>query len=229
MKTIISKLEELNRQIAGEIQALLAEKPQAVLGLTAGRSTRGLYALLNQMCAGQEISLAEARIFAVTEYVGAEPGQHCRDILERELICKTDLNPANFFVPDENSPEQFEAAIRAAGGLDLCVLGIGINGHIGYNEPATPFDSLTHVQKLTDATRRQYEGTDRQLTEYAVTMGIKTLVSSRKTLLLAAGQEKADAVFKMIYGRTDSAVPAAFLQIPLEVTAYLDPAAAGKL
>lgn len=229
MKTVISAPADLNRQLAGKIQALLAEKPEAVLGLTAGRSTQGLYELLGRMCAGKELSFAKARVFAVTEYVGAEPGCSCREILERELIGKTDLNPANFFVPAANAPEQFDAAIKAAGGLDLCLLGIGINGHIGYNEPATPFDSLTHVQKLTDATRRQYEGTGRKLTEQAVTMGIKTIVSSRETLLLATGPEKADAVFKMIYGRTDSTVPAAFLQIPLEVTAYLDSAAAEKL
>ncbi|MGN0982847.1 MAG: glucosamine-6-phosphate deaminase [Candidatus Limivicinus sp.] len=229
MKTVISEAENLTRQIAGKIQALLAEKPEAALALTAGRSTQGLYALLGRMCAGKELSFAKARVFAVTEYVGAEPGCSCREILERELIGKTDLNPANFFVPAAEAPEQYEAAIRSAGGLDLCLLGIGINGHIGYNEPATPFDSLTHVQKLTDATRRQYEGTGRQLTERAVTMGIKTIVSSRETLLLATGPEKADAVFKMIYGRTDSTVPAAFLQIPLEVTAYLDSAAAEKL
>ena len=229
MKTVVAAPEDLNRQIAGRIQALLAEKPEAVLGLTAGRSTRGLYELLGRMCAGKELSFAKARVFAVTEYVGAEPGCSCRELLARELIDHTDLNPANFFVPDAEAPEQFDAAIQAAGGLDLCLLGIGINGHIGYNEPATPFDSLTHVQKLTDATRRQYAGTDRQLTEKALTMGIKTIVSSRETLLLATGPEKADAVFKMIYGRTDSTVPAAFLQIPLEVTAYLDPAAAEKL
>ena len=229
MKTVIAAPADLNRQIAVKIQALLMEKPDAVLGLTAGRSTQGVYALLGQMCAQKELSLAKASIFAVTEYVGAQPGHSCRDILLRELIGHTDLNPANFFVPDENAPEQYDAAIRSAGGLDLCLLGIGINGHIGYNEPATPFDSLTHLQKLTDATCRQYAGTDRQLTEKALTMGIKTIVSSRETLLLATGHEKADAVFKMIYGRTDSTVPAAFLQIPLEVTAYLDSAAAGKL
>lgn len=229
MKTVVSAPEDLNRQIAGKIQALLAEKPEAVLGLTAGRSTQGLYALLGRMCAEKELSFAKARVFAVTEYVGAEPGCSCREILERELIESTDLNPANFFVPAADAPEQLDAAIRSAGGLDLCLLGIGINGHIGYNEPATPFDSLTHVQKLTDATRRQYEGTGRKLTEQAVTMGIRTIVSSRETLLLATGPEKADAVFKMIYGRTDSTVPAAFLQIPLEVTAYLDSAAAEKL
>ena len=229
MKTVIAAPADLNRHIAGKIQALLKEKPDAVLGLTAGRSTRELYALLGRMCAQKEISLAKASIFAVTEYVGAEPGHSCRAILMRELIDHTDLNPANFFVPDQEAPAQYDAAIRSAGGLDLCLLGIGLNGHIGYNEPATPFDSLTHRQKLTDATRRQYAGTDRQLTEYALTMGIKTIVSSRETLLLATGPEKADAVFKMIYGRTDSTVPAAFLQIPLEVTAYLDPAAAEKL
>lgn len=229
MKTVIAAPADLNRQIAGKIQALLKEKPDAVLGLTAGRTTQGLYRLLRQMCAQREISFAKAKVFAVTEYVGAQPGCSCRDILQRELIDQTDLDPANFFVPVENAPEQYDAAIRSAGGLDLCLLGIGINGHIGYNEPATPFGSLTHLQKLTDATCRQYAGTDRQLTEKALTMGIKTIVSSRETLLLAAGPEKADAVFKMIYGRTDSTVPAAFLQIPLEVTAYLDPAAAGKL
>lgn len=229
MKTVISEPAGLNRQIAGKIQALLLEKPDAALGLTAGRSTQGLCRLLSQMCAQKEISFARAKFFAVTEYVGAAPGHSCRDILERELIGNTDLNPANFFLPDAAAPEQYDGLIRSAGGLDLCLLGIGVNGHIGYNEPATPFDSLTHLQKLTDATRRQYEGTGRQLTEYALTMGIKTLVSSRETLLLATGQEKADAVFKMIYGRTDSYVPAAFLQIPLAVTAYLDSAAAGKL
>ena len=229
MKTVIAAPADLERQIAGRIQTLLMEKPDAVLGLTAGRTTQGVYALLGQMCAQKEISFAKAKVFAVTEYVGAEPGCSCREILERELIGKTDLNPANFFAPDENAPEQYDAAIRSAGGLDLCLLGIGINGHIGYNEPATPFDSLTHLQKLTDATRRQYAATDRQLTEKGLTMGIKTIVSSRETLLLATGPEKADAVFKMIYGRTDSPVPAAFLQIPLEVTAYIDPAAAGKL
>lgn len=229
MKTVIAAPAELNRQIAETIKTLLAGKPDAVLGLTAGRSTQGLYALLGQLCARKEISFAKAKVFAVTEYVGAEPGCSCREILLRELIDHTDLNPANFFLPDENAPEQYDAAIRSAGGLDLCLLGIGINGHIGYNEPATPFDSLTHLQRLTDATRRQYAGTDRQLTEQALTMGIKTIVSSCETLLLATGPEKADAVFKMIYGRTDSTVPAAFLQIPLEVTAYIDPAAAGKL
>lgn len=229
MKTIVSPLGELEKQMAGQVQALLEKKPDAVLALTAGRTTAGLYGLLAELCGAGQLSFARAKIFAVTEYVGIGNAHSCRRILERELIDHIDLDRKHFFVPNENAPEEYDAAIEAAGGIDLSILGLGVNGHIGYNEPATPFDSHTHLQKLTDATHRQYEGSGRQLPEYAVTMGVKTLVSSRSTLLLAGGPEKADAVFKMIYGKTESYVPASFLQIPLEVTAYLDPAAAGKL
>ena len=229
MKTLIKELPELEKSCAGEVQKLLKEKHGAVLALTAGRTTEGLYALLSDMCRRGELSFREAKIFAVTEYVGGEAANSCRSILKKQLIDNIDLPEGSFFVPEEKEPEKYDALIEAAGGIDLCILGIGINGHIGYNEPATPFDSHTHVQKLTDATHRQYQGGERQLTEYALTMGIKTIVSSRNILLLAAGQEKADAVFKMIYGRTDSYIPAAFLQIPLDVTACVDPAAAAKL
>ena len=229
MKTLIKELPEMEKICAEKVRQLLKEKPGSVLALTAGRTTEGLYALLGDMCRRGELSFREAKIFAVTEYVGGEEADSCRSILKRQLIDHTDLPEGNFFVPREQEPEKYDGLIEAAGGIDLCILGIGINGHIGYNEPATAFDSLTHIQKLTDATHRQYSGGERHLTEYALTMGIKTIVSSREIFLLASGPEKADAVFKMIYGRTDSYSPAAFLQIPLEVTVCADPAAAAKL
>jgi len=229
VKTLIKDLPELEKICADKVQQLLKEKPGSVLALTAGRTTEGLYKLLGEKCRSGELSFKDAKIFAVTEYVGGNEADSCRSILKKQLIDNIDLPEKNFFVPEEREPEKYDELIEAAGGIDLCILGIGINGHIGYNEPATPFDSHTHVQKLTDATRRQYRDGERRLTEYALTMGIKTIVSSRNILLLAAGQEKADAVFKMIYGRTDSYIPAAFLQIPLEVTVCTDPAAAAKL
>lgn len=229
MKTLIKDLPELEKICAEKVRQLLKEKPGSLLALTAGRTTEGLYALLGEMCRRGELSFREAKIFAVTEYVGGNEADSCRSLLRKQLIDGIDLPEGSFFVPEEKEPEKYDELIEAAGGIDLCILGIGINGHIGYNEPATPFDSHTHVQKLTDATHRQYQGGERQLTEYALTMGIKTIVASRNILLLAAGQEKADAVFKMIYGRTDSYIPAAFLQIPLEVTVCTDPAAAAKL
>ena len=114
----------------------------------------------------------------------------------------------------------------------MAVLGLGVNAHIGYNEPAVPYDSLTHRQKLTDKTKAQLAesfGSVDAAPQYARTMGIKTLVSARKTLVLAFGEDKAWAVFQMLYARDDSVIPAAFLQLPFDVTVYADPAAAAKL
>ena len=114
----------------------------------------------------------------------------------------------------------------------MAVLGLGVNAHVGYNEPAVPFDSRTHRQKLTDKTRAQLAGqfgSAEAAPAYAWTMGVKTLVSARQILVLAYGEEKAWAVFQMLYARDDSVIPAAFLQIPPEVTVLVDPAAARKL
>ena len=114
----------------------------------------------------------------------------------------------------------------------MAVLGLGVNAHVGYNEPAEPYDSRTHRQKLTEKTRAQLAedfGAAEAAPEYAWTMGIKTLVSARQILVLAYGGEKAWAVFQMLYARDDSVIPAAFLQLPPEVTVLVDPAAAQKL
>ena len=123
-------------------------------------------------------------------------------------------------------------AIAAAGGLDLAVLGLGDNAHIGYNEPGTPFDSRTHVQKLTERTKRQLlkRGfTDKDMPDLAVTMGIRSLTEARGILLLASGAEKAAAVYQMLYAKTTSYIPAAFLQIPSDVTVLLDREASAEL
>lgn len=232
MKTVVMTREDAERGAVGHIAALLRAKPAAVLALAAGRSTRGLYRELSRLCAAGELSFRQAKIFAVAELLGVADGCSCRAELERELIANIDLAPESFFCPEADDCAAYDGLIEAAGGLDLAVLGIGDNGHIGYNEPATPFDSRTHVQKLTDATRRQLlkGGEDeRAKAEYAVTMGVHTLVEARQQLLLAFGQEKAEPVFKMVYGKTVTYVPASFLQIPTEVSVYLDEAAAEKL
>ena len=112
------------------------------------------------------------------------------------------------------------------------MIGIGHNGHIGYNEPGTPFDSLTRIQILAPATRRQLADTfggEEKVPEKAVTMGIKTITGARDIAVLAFGEDKAAAVFEMLYARDDSVIPAAFLQIPVNVTVYLDEAASSKL
>ena len=232
MKTIIRGSEACCRLAADRIGALLREKPDAVLALAAGRTMVPLFRELARRCAAGELSLRHARVFAVTEFEDCPPALSCRRELETALLEKTDLAPENCRFLSDESWEESDEAIQAAGGLDLAVLGLGDNGHVGYNEPATPFASRTHRQKLTDATRRQLAerfGGEEKVPAYARTLGIKTLVEAREILVLAFGEEKAKPAFQMLYARDDSFVPAAFLQLPLNVTVYLDEAAGAKL
>ena len=231
MKTIISAEKETINLAAEHIKGKLQEKSDTVLALCCGRSVRGLYARLLDMYSAGELSFSQARIFALTEFLDAPYNMSSRKQIYDDYFSKTDLKPENFIVPDVLNPEHYDALIENTGGIDLAVLGIGENGHIGYNEPATPFASMCHVQKLTDATRRQLEKLheSRQIPERAFTMGIKTITQARDIVLLAFSEEKSQAVHKMLYGRNDSAVPAAFLQIPLNVTLYLDEEASSQL
>lgn len=232
MKTIVCEKKACCRRAAEKIRELLARKPDAVLALAAGRTAAALYTELAELFAAGELSLKRARIFAVTEFEEVSPEQSCRRMLERTLLEKTDAEPKNCYFLSREAAETYDQTIRANGGLDLAVLGLGDNAHVGYNEPATPFDTRTHRQKLTDATRRQLAaqfGGEDKVPAYAWTMGIKTLVEARDILVLAFGEEKAKPAFQMLYARDDSFVPAAFLQLPMNVTVYLDQAAAAKL
>ena len=232
MKTIVCEKEDCCRRAAQQIRELLEKKPGAVLALSAGRTMTPLFAELARLYREGELNLDQARVFGVTEFEGCKEELSCRAQLERELLTATDLRAENCrFLSGENAADTDEV-LAAAGGLDLAVLGIGDNAHFGYNEPATPYDSRTHRQKLTDATRRQlagHFGGEEQVPAYAWTMGVKTLVDARQILVLAFGEEKAKPAFQMLYARDDSFVPAAFLQLPLNVTVYLDEAAAAKL
>lgn len=229
MKIIKGEAFEIEEQAARQIKDIVCAKPDAVIALAAGRDMKGLYKRLGEMCAAGEISLKNARILAVTEF---SERHDCEKFLREQLLRTADISGENCFFPDAGAPEEYDRLIESFGGLDLAVLGIGQDAHIGYNEPATPFDSHTHVQKLTDRTKRQLSErgyADENMPEYAVTMGIKTLTEARNIILLAEGEDKAAAVFEMVYGKTITYIPASFLQIPTEVTVYLDTAAASRL
>lgn len=229
LKIIKGETSEIEKQAAEKIKNIVCEKPDAVIALAAGRDMTGLYKQLGEMCAAGELSLKNARILAVTEFSGRHD---CENFLKEKLLHAADISDENCFFPDTDAPEEYDRLIESLGGIDLAVLGIGQDAHIGYNEPATPFDSYTHAQKLTDRTKRQLSErgyTDGNMPEYAVTMGIKTLTEARNIILLAEGDDKAAAVFEMVYGKTITYIPASFLQIPTEVTVYLDTAAASRL
>ena len=227
MKTEICKnTNDLVEIAVKAIQNRLNTKPDSVLALACGETMKPLWASL----AG--VSMKEARVLCVTELCGAEEVKTCRHALTEGLIERTDLRPENCFFPDPDAPEEYDRLIDALGGIDLAVLGIGEDCHIGYNEPGTLFEARTHVQKLTDRTKRQLlkRGfTEADMPEHAVTMGIHDLTKARHILLLAFGEDKAAAVYQMLYAKTTPYIPAAYLQIPLEVTVLLDEKAAGKL
>ena len=229
MKTeICENTVKLVEKAAERIQKQLEEKPDSVLALACGETMKPLWAYL----AARSLRFRDARILCVTELCGVEENKSCRHALTEGLLKRTDVNPENCFFPDPDAPEDYERLIEKLGGIDLAVLGIGENCHIGYNEPGTLFDSKTHVQKLTDRTKRQLLGRGfsvDDMPQTAVTMGIRTLTDARDILLLAAGTEKAEAVYQMLYAKTTSYIPAAFLQIPSEVTVMLDRDAAEKL
>ena len=229
LKIIKGEASKIKEQAARQIKDTVGAKPDAVIALAAGRDMMGLYKRLGEMCAAGELSLKNACILAVTEF---SERHDCENFLREQLLRAADISGENCFFPDSGAPEEYDRLIESLGGLDLAVLGIGQDAHIGYNEPATPFDSHTHVQKLTDRTKRQLSErgyTEENMPEYAVTMGIKTLTEARNIILLAGGEDKAAAVFEMVYGKTITYIPASFLQIPTEVTVYLDTAAASRL
>ncbi len=227
MKTIVSTDPERVERAAALIAELLREKPDAVLALSASDDCLPIYRRLAEQ---RSVSLSGARFFAVTEFEGLsdDDPRACRNRLSAALA-GTD---AAFTFLSTDDLDEYESLIAAAGGLDLAVLGLGINARIGFCEIATPFDSRTRRQKLAPASRRELAalfGGEENVPVYGLTMGVKTLVDARRILVTASGAERSKAVFDMLYGRDDSIVPAAFLQIPPDVTVLVDEAAAARL
>lgn len=234
MKTTVLPRAEALAAAADAISALLLEKPDAVMAVSAGESCLALYDVLAARCTAGQLDLSGARIFALTEYEGlsAEDPRSCRALLETRLLVPCGIPVEHVCFLSSEDYENYDAEIAAAGSLDLTVLDIGVNGRFGFNEPATPYDSRTHRQKLTQKTRMELApqfGGEEAVPVYGLTAGVKTVVGAKEILVLSLGESRADAVFKMLYARTDGIMPAAFLQLPMNVHVYLDEEAAAKL
>ena len=232
MKTLIRAQDELFRLAADKVCSLLREKPDAALTLAAGRTMFPLWELLCEAAAGGEADFSAARFFQTAEFLGVPEEKSLRRLTEERLLRKIGIPEENCFWLTEENAGRCDEAIRRCGGLDMAVLGLGVNAHIGYNEPGTQFSTGCRVQKLTGKTKQQLAWLfpdAASVPEKAVTMGIRTLTQAKEILVLAVGEEKAKAVFDMLYARDDSVIPAAFLQIPANVTVYADPAAGSRL
>ncbi|MBE6939125.1 MAG: glucosamine-6-phosphate deaminase [Ruminococcaceae bacterium] len=239
MKIIVDTPEKLAQLAAQRYVELLKNKPNAVLGYATGSTPLGLYGELARLNAAGEVSFAEATTFNLDEYVGLEGthDQSYRYFMNKNLFDKIDIKKENTNVPcgidmTNEKAAQYDKAIEAAGGIDLQLLGIGHNGHIGFNEPGTPFGSVTHVVDLTESTinanARFFESINDVPTQ-AVSMGIKTVMNARSIIFIALGADKAEIVKKMICGEVTPEVPASVLQLHPDVEVYIDHAAASLL
>ncbi|MDO4749550.1 MAG: glucosamine-6-phosphate deaminase [Eubacteriales bacterium] len=239
MKIIVDTTEAISALAAKRYVRLLRSRPNAVLGFATGSTPLGLYAELVRLCDAGEISFRDAMSFNLDEYVGLDGSheQSYRWFMDHYLFEKIDIDRARTHVPsgldtDSATAEAYDQAIISTGGIDLQLLGIGNNGHIGFNEPGTPFGSRTHMVELTDSTRQANRRFFKSLDEvptHAVTMGIRTVMNARSIILMALGTAKADIIRKTVQGEVTEEVPASILQLHPSVEVYLDYQAASLL
>ena len=230
MKIIIDSAEKIAALAAQQYVDLLKRKPNAILGGATGSTPLGLYAELVRLNKAGEISFKDASSFNLDEYVGLDGthDQSYRYFMDHNLFDHIDIDKSRTRVPsgiDVSDPSAYDKEIAAAGGVDLQLLGIGNNGHIGFNEPGTPFGSLTHVVELTESTReankRFFKSID-EVPTHAVTMGVKTVMQARSIILMAIGPAKAPIMKEMLQGPVTENVPASVLQLHPDVTVYMD-------
>lgn len=237
MKIIIGSEQEIAEKIAREYIELLRQKPDAVLGLATGSTPVRLYGELVKLCSRGEISFKNAHTFNLDEYLGLDEDheQSYRYFMNHNLFEGIDIDRANTRVPsgrDTGNCESYDDEIAAAGGIDLQLLGIGIDGHIGFNEPGTPFGSRTHVVELELSTRQansRFFASLEEVPTHAVTMGIRTVMNARRIILMATGDSKAEIVKAFIEGPVCEEVPASVLRLHPDATVYLDEKAAALL
>ena len=237
MKVIIDSAQNIAAMAAQQYVALLKRKPNAILGGATGSTPLGLYAELVRLNKAGEISFKDASSFNLDEYVGLDGthDQSYRYFMDHNLFDHIDIDKSRTRVPsgiDVSDPAAYDKEIEAAGGVDLQLLGIRNNGHIGFNEPGTPFGSLTHIVELTESTReankRFFKSID-EVPTHAVTMGVKTVMQARSIILMAIGPAKAPIMKEMLQGPVTENVPASVLQLHPDVTVYMDYEAAKLL
>jgi glucosamine-6-phosphate deaminase len=225
---------------ADAVVALLHRRPDAVLGLATGSSPLGVYEELARRCAGGEVSFARARAFLLDEYVGLPSGhpQSYREVIARELQQRVDLPAESVQGPDGGAPDvpaacaAYERAITDSGGVDLQLVGIGTDGHIGFNEPSSSLTSRTRLKTLTRQTRSdnaRFFDSPQQVPRHVLTQGLGTIGEARHVVLLATGAGKAPAVAAMVEGPVSARCPASVLQLHPHVSVLVDEPAARDL
>ncbi|GGH80934.1 glucosamine-6-phosphate deaminase [Pullulanibacillus pueri] len=229
--------QELSMKAAAIIIKTIQTNPTAVLGLATGSTPTGTYERLIKDHVENGTSYKDIRTINLDEYVGlpTEDINSYRSFMERKLFSAIDINPKNTYLPNGNAVDiqdecaRYDQLIQSIGGIDLQLLGIGENGHIGFNEPGTPFTETTHVVELTHNTRKanaRFFKNIKDVPTQAITMGIKNILESKAILLLASGENKAEAMARLLTShKTTESFPASSLFQHQNVTVIADEAA----
>ena len=227
--------------VAGVMLSVLADRPDPVIGLATGSSPLAAYAKLIEAHRAGAMTAAHARAVLLDEYVGLPPGhpESYRAFILRELVDQIDLPPARLFGPDVHADDlgaacaRYDATIAELGGVDVQLLGIGGDGHIGFNEPGSSLSSRTRVKTLTDATRadnaRFFGGDPEAVPRHVVTQGLGTILEARHLVLIACGAAKASPIGRAVEGPLTAFCPASVLQLHRHVTVVVDEPAAAEL
>lgn len=232
--------EEMSRKAAGIVSAQIIMKPDCVLGLATGSTPLGLYKQLIEWYRNGDLDFSGVRTVNLDEYKGIsrENDQSYYYFMHQNLFDHVNIPIENTHLPNgmeldsEKECRRYEELIQSMGSVDLQLLGIGHNGHIGFNEPADAFDKLVHCVNLTQSTieaNKRFFASAEEVPKQAYTMGIQTIMRSKKILIIANGEGKADVVRDAFFGPITPRVPASVLQLHNDVTLVADEAALSKI
>lgn len=236
---VVADGDAVSSAAADVIEELIDSRPAAVLALPTGRTPIALYRELVRRFRAGKTDWSAARAFNLDEWVGVSPDavSSYAWFMADHLFSHVNIRPENCFIPNGMAVDldaeclAYEKAIESVGGIDLAVLGLGRNGHIGFNEPGTSFDTRTHVGTVAEDTRRSnaYTFADGAPPDHAITVGISTIMKARRILLVVTGADKAAILETALVGPIDKSVPASILQRHDDVLVVADVAAASRL
>ena len=234
-----SSYDEVSRRASKFVAREIVSNPHPVLGLPTGNTPKRLYELLVKYYDEGLISFSDVETFNLDEYypISGDDPRSFRHYMDKWLFNQVNIQEQNVHIFDGEVPRDelekhcrnYEEMIKGSGGIDLMVLGIGKNGHIGFNEPGVEFGTTSRLVQLKESTLERNFDEPSRAPDTALTMGIKTIMNSSKILLIASGEAKAEAVRQSIRGEVRDDYPASVLQLHPEVTFMLDRKAAGQL
>lgn len=235
---VLLNYEKLCEVAGQEVVSLLIKSPAAVLGLPTGGTPIGLYHKLIEYYKLGNVSFSETITFNLDEYAGISPNhpQSYHYYMKHHFFNHIDIKTENIHIPYvdndiEQTCQRYEKEIEKSGGMDLLLLGLGKNGHIGFNEPGSKLSDVTRVVTLADSTinaNARFFSSSEEVPRSAVTMGISTILKSKKIIVIASGSEKTEAISKLIKGEPSSEFPATFLKLHPDVTLFVDVDALGN-